>query len=86
MTDSTTEVMDTTTEPLLKVEALKKHFPVSKSLFRSATDYVHRVGRAGRGPSQHSESFYLRSFECVGDHSSHGCGGTIQGAKLCLRK
>ena len=73
MTDSTTEVMDTTTEPLLKVEGLKKHFPVSKSLFRSATDYVHAVDEI---------SFEIQPGESLGLVGESGCGKSTTGRLL----
>ncbi len=62
-------------EPLVKVENLRKWFPVSKGLFRKAKDFIHAVDGVS------FEIFPGRSLGLVGES---GCGKTTTG-KLLVR-
>jgi peptide/nickel transport system ATP-binding protein len=73
MTDMVTEAAETATQPLLKVEGLTKHFPVSKSLFRSATDFVQAVDDV---------SFEIAPGESLGLVGESGCGKSTTGRLL----
>ena len=64
------------TEPLLKVENLKKHFPVTKGLVLMKTvGYVQAV---------YGISFDINQGETVGLVGESGCGKTTT-SKLILR-
>ncbi|NPA92035.1 MAG: ABC transporter ATP-binding protein [Chloroflexi bacterium] len=61
--------------PLLKVEGLKKYFPVSKGLFRRTQDFIHAVDDV---------SFQIMPGESLGLVGESGCGKTTTG-KLLVR-
>ena len=61
--------------PLLKVEGLRKHFPVSTSWFRRSRSFVHAVDGI---------SFELAQGESFGLVGESGCGKTTTG-KLLIR-
>lgn len=61
------------TEPLLKVEGLTKHFPVSKSLFRTTHDFIHAVDGI---------SFEIAPGESLGLVGESGCGKSTTGRVL----
>ncbi len=61
------------TEPLLKVEGLSKRFPVSKSLFRAAHDFIHAVDDI---------SFEIGPGESLGLVGESGCGKSTTGRLL----
>ncbi|NNF69802.1 MAG: ABC transporter ATP-binding protein [Acidimicrobiia bacterium] len=73
MTDMATEATETSTQPLLKVEGLTKHFPVSKSVFRAATDFVEAVDNV---------SFEIAPGESLGLVGESGCGKSTTGRLL----
>ena len=60
-------------EPLVAVEGLTKRFPVSKSLFRQASSYIHAVDDV---------SFDLAPGESLGLVGESGCGKTTVGKLL----
>ncbi len=62
-------------QPLVKVEGLKKYFPVSKGLFRKTHDYIHAVDDV---------SFSIQPRESLGLVGESGCGKTTTG-KLLVR-
>jgi len=62
-------------QPLLKVEALRKWFPVSKGMFRRARDFIHAVDDL---------SFTLMPGASLGLVGESGCGKTTTG-KLLVR-
>ena len=61
------------TEPLVQVESLRKLFPISKGMFRKATDFVHAVDDV---------SFAIRPGESLGLVGESGCGKTTTGRML----
>jgi peptide/nickel transport system ATP-binding protein len=65
----------TATEYLLKVENLRKYFPVAHGLFRRTRSYVHAVDDV---------SFVIRPKETFGLVGESGCGKTTTG-KLLVR-
>ena len=58
------------TEPLLKVNALKKHFPIQRGFLKSVVGYVKAVDDV---------SFYVNQGETVGLVGESGCGKTTTG-------
>ncbi len=64
-----------TSESLVKVENLRKLFPVSKGLFRRAHDFIHAVDGV---------SFEIRRGQSLGLVGESGCGKTTTG-KLLVR-
>jgi len=68
MTDAKTE-----TTPLVKVENLRKLFPVSKNIFREAHDFVHAVDDI---------SFEIAPGESLGLVGESGCGKSTTGRML----
>ena len=60
-------------EPLVAVEGLTKRFPVSKSLFRQPSSFIHAV---------EDVSFGLASGESLGLVGESGCGKTTVGKLL----
>ncbi len=62
-------------EPLVKVEGLRKLFPVSKGLFRRTHDYIHAVDGL---------SFEIMPGQSLGLVGESGCGKTTTG-KLLVR-
>ena len=58
------------TEPLLRVRALKKHFPIRRGLLQRVTDHVHAVDGV---------SFDLASGETLGLVGESGCGKSTTG-------
>ena len=62
-----------TTQPVLKVEGLKKYFPVSKSFFRRVQSYIHAVDDV---------SFEIGQGESFGLVGESGCGKTTTGKLL----
>jgi peptide/nickel transport system ATP-binding protein len=68
-----------TTEPVtgsdvrVRVEGLKKFFPISKSVFRKAEDYVHAVDDV---------SFEIKAGRSLGLVGESGCGKTTTGRIL----
>ncbi len=62
-------------QPLVKVENLRKWFPVSKGLFRKATDFIHAVDGV---------SFEILPGQSLGLVGESGCGKTTTG-KLLVR-
>jgi peptide/nickel transport system ATP-binding protein len=63
----------TDTGPLVKVENLRKLFPVSKSLFREAHDFVHAVDDI---------SFEIQPGESLGLVGESGCGKSTTGRMM----
>lgn len=61
------------TEPLLKVEGLKKYFPVKKGLFGKTTGQVKAVDDV---------SFYVNEGETLGIVGESGCGKSTTGRML----
>ncbi len=61
------------TEPLVKVDSLRKLFPISKGMFRKATDFVHAVDNV---------SFTIQPGESLGLVGESGCGKTTTGRML----
>lgn len=61
------------TEPLLKVEGLKKYFPVKKGLFGKITGQVKAVDDV---------SFYVNEGETLGIVGESGCGKSTTGRML----
>ena len=61
------------TAPLIKVEDLAKLFPISKSRFRGATDFVHAVDGV---------NFEIAPGESLGLVGESGCGKTTTGRML----
>ena len=61
------------TEPLLKVEGLKKYFPVKKGLFGKTTGHVKAVDDV---------SFYVNEGETLGIVGESGCGKSTTGRML----
>ncbi|MFD1204438.1 MULTISPECIES: dipeptide ABC transporter ATP-binding protein [Sporosarcina] len=61
------------TKPLLKVENLKKHFPVKKGLFGKTVGYVKAVDDV---------SFYVNEGETLGIVGESGCGKSTTGRVL----
>jgi oligopeptide/dipeptide ABC transporter ATP-binding protein len=62
-------------EPLIRVDRLSKHFPISKSLFRGATSYIHAVDGV---------SFTIARGESLALVGESGSGKTTTG-KLLVR-
>ena len=62
-----------TVGPLLKVEKLRKYFPVAKSIFREAHDFVHAVDDI---------SFEIAPGESLGLVGESGCGKSTTGRML----
>ena len=65
--------VETNTSPLVKVVNLRKLFPVSKSLFREAHDFVHAVDDI---------SFEIAPGESLGLVGESGCGKSTTGRML----
>lgn len=61
------------TEPLLKVEGLKKYFPVKNGLFGKTTGHVKAVDDV---------SFYVNEGETLGIVGESGCGKSTTGRML----
>jgi peptide/nickel transport system ATP-binding protein len=61
------------TQPLVKVEGLKKLYPLRKGLFRRATDFIHAVDDI---------SFEIAPGENLGLVGESGCGKTTTGRML----
>ena len=61
------------TQPLVKVQSLKKLFPISKGMFRKASDFVHAVDDV---------SFAIQPGESLGLVGESGCGKTTTGRML----
>ncbi len=61
------------TEPLVKVQNLRKLFPVGRGMFRKTSDFVHAVDDV---------SFEIRPGETLGLVGESGCGKTTTGRML----
>jgi oligopeptide/dipeptide ABC transporter ATP-binding protein len=61
------------TQPLVKVEGLKKLYPVQRGLFRKATEFIHAVDDV---------SFEIAPGESLGLVGESGCGKTTTGRML----
>ena len=62
-----------TTKPLLKVEGLKKYFPIKKGLLGKTVGYVKAVDDV---------SFYVNEGETLGIVGESGCGKSTTGRML----
>ena len=60
-------------EAAVKVENLRKLFPVSKGMFRKATDFIHAIDDV---------SFEIKPGESLGLGGESGCGKTTTGRIL----
>ena len=58
------------TQPLVKVESLRKLFPISRGMFRRAIDFVHAVDDV---------SFEIAPGTSLGLVGESGCGKTTTG-------
>lgn len=63
----------TETQPLIKVQGLEKRFPITKSLFRAATEFVHAVDGV---------DFQIMPGESLGLVGESGCGKSTTGRML----
>ena len=61
------------TKPLLEIRDLKKHFPISRGLFRRPTEFVHAVDGI---------SFEIAPGESLGLVGESGCGKSTTGRML----
>ncbi len=61
------------TQPLVKVEGLKKLYPVQRGLFRKSTEFIHAVDDV---------SFEIAPGESLGLVGESGCGKTTTGRML----
>jgi len=61
------------TQPLVKVEGLKKLYPIQRGLFRAATDFIHAVDDI---------DFEIAPGESLGLVGESGCGKTTTGRML----